>query len=104
MALESGFSAVPGSPKLASIDAATISYLFGITPQRSTATFFATSHIWLNPPDSEKRRNRQREIPGMAGQFLSLYGVTSASAGTPCLFCKRSESNIPGKILGDASF
>lgn len=72
MALESGFSIVPGSPKLASIDPATISYLFGISHLRSTADFRFTPQIGCNPQESAKRWNLQLRISGMAGQFVGL--------------------------------
>ena len=85
MALESGFPAVPGSPKLASIDPATISYLFGISPQRSTAIYCHKMHTDCNPQDSATRCNQQPQVPDMAGQSVILQGGTSDSAGTPCL-------------------
>lgn len=66
MVFESGFSVVPGFPKLPSIDPATISYLFGISLPTSLAHANAachpTSQIGCNPQESSKRQNLQHRI------------------------------------------
>jgi hypothetical protein len=88
MVFESGFSAVPGSPKLPSIDPATISYLFGISlPQADAA---------CNPQESANRRNLQRRIPDQGAHSAENSGEAGYNqrmgyVGRPRAFMRATE-------------
>ncbi len=100
MVFESGFSVVPGSPKLPSIDPATISYLFGISLPQANAACHHTLQIGCNPQESAKRQNLQHRIPDPGARSAENSGEAGYNqrighAGRPRAFNRTFPMHVP---------